>query len=245
MKAADLRAIATKGQPGDLRSKSPPAPPSPPSETLQRRRGVGDVLYYGLLGFCGLIVLSADGIALESPEARDARLAEETRQQRVRAVERQQAAIDDDRRAKEDAKLARLDACTVEIQAFAVSQDAVRVKLKAPSTASFPWTPIRAQHTGDCRFQVLAYVDAQNGFGAMIRSNYIATLTYAPDTNGWRLTSVRLENLDRGWRRIRASVQSFRPTNAARSTALLWLGVASDVVDHFQVGRLITHIRLI
>ena len=195
MKAAELRAIATKGGAADTRRPAPPSPPSPPADTPPRRRGVGDVLYYGLLGSCGLMVLGAIGLVLESPEARDARLAEQARQEQARAVERQQAEVDAAKQAKEDAKLARLDACSsVEGQAFAVSQDAVRAKLKAPSTASFPWTPIQAQHTGDCKFQVLAYVDAQNGFGAMIRSNYMATLTYVPETKGWRVTAVRLEN---------------------------------------------------
>ncbi|MBX3575474.1 MAG: hypothetical protein KF694_24290 [Mesorhizobium sp.] len=195
MKAADLRAIAIKGGAGDTRSAPPTSPTAPPTELRHRRRGVVDVFYYGLLGFCGLMVLGAVGLVLENPEARDARLAEQARQEQSRAVERTQAEIEAAKQAKEDAKLARLDACSgVEGQAFAVSQDAVRAKLKAPSTASFPWTPIRAQHTGDCKFQVLAYVDAQNGFGAMIRSNYIATLAYSPETKGWRVTSVQLEN---------------------------------------------------
>ena len=55
-------------------------------------------------------------------------------------------------------------------------------------------TPVLAQQIGDCKFQVVAHVDAQNGFGATIRSNYAATWTYDQANESWRVTSVKLEN---------------------------------------------------
>ncbi|MBA1335827.1 MAG: hypothetical protein HPY66_1645 [Firmicutes bacterium] len=57
--------------------------------------------------------------------------------------------------------------------AWIFAQDAVKSALKAPSTAKFPWydesyiTPL-----SDGRFLVKAYVDAENSFGAKIRTNF-------------------------------------------------------------------------
>ncbi|HTV69657.1 MAG TPA: hypothetical protein VMF90_14070 [Rhizobiaceae bacterium] len=186
MKTAELRTLATRGTNSAVDKGH-----TEPRKKLTKK----DYLFWG---FVGLLFMSAFGNilrALEDPEVRQARLVEEARREQLRIVEQRKASAEAAKQAKEDAKAARLDACSrAEIQAFAVSQDAVRARLKAPSTASFPWTPIRAEHTGNCKFHVLAYVDAQNGFGAMVRSNYVATLNYEPETKGWRVTSVVLEN---------------------------------------------------
>lgn len=191
MKSTELRGIATKGQ----HASRPALQQSQRTGDTRSNASLGSILYYSLLVCCGFTVLGAVGLMLEDPAAREARYAEEARREQIGIVERQQAEVEATKQAKEYARTARLDACSrVEIQAFAVSQDAVRARLKSPSTASFPWTPIASQHTGDCKFQVLAYVDAQNGFGAMVRSNYVATLTYDPATKHWRVTSVKLEN---------------------------------------------------
>lgn len=48
----------------------------------------------------------------------------------------------------------------------------VERKLKAPSTAKFQSTGDTFAVKADDVYQVAGYVDAQNGFGAMIRSNY-------------------------------------------------------------------------
>jgi hypothetical protein len=65
----------------------------------------------------------------------------------------------------------------------------VKDRLKAPATADFPWDAVRTKELGSCRFQVEAYVDAQNSFGAMIRTRYSATMIYANDT--WRLDDLK------------------------------------------------------
>lgn len=51
-------------------------------------------------------------------------------------------------------------------------RDEVKLRLKSPSTADFPWGPDKVVDIGEDRFMVLGHVDAQNGFGAMIRSNF-------------------------------------------------------------------------
>ncbi|MEW6765581.1 MAG: hypothetical protein AB1344_07325 [Pseudomonadota bacterium] len=48
----------------------------------------------------------------------------------------------------------------------------VKNRLKSPSTADFPWGFPNVIDLGGNEFMLVSYVDAQNGFGAMIRSNY-------------------------------------------------------------------------
>jgi hypothetical protein len=51
--------------------------------------------------------------------------------------------------------------------------------------------PHRTTHK--CSFEIVGYVDAQNGFGAMIRSPYVAKLTRDKnDYHGWWLDMVEI-----------------------------------------------------
>lgn len=62
-----------------------------------------------------------------------------------------------------------------EVAAFVMCQDPVQNRLRAPSTAKFPTTSdsgVRSVHAGDGRYLVDGYVDAQNGFGAMLRTTW-------------------------------------------------------------------------
>lgn len=63
--------------------------------------------------------------------------------------------------------------------AYMMAQEAVSARLRAPSTARFPGMfrdGVSVRRTGECGFVVTGYVDAQNGFGAQIRSQFIVTL---------------------------------------------------------------------
>ena len=54
--------------------------------------------------------------------------------------------------------------------------------LKAPSTAKFPWyNEATIEHLSNSGFKVTSYVDSQNGFGAMIRSNWSVVFDYSKD----------------------------------------------------------------
>lgn len=58
------------------------------------------------------------------------------------------------------------------------AEKAVKDKLKAPSTAKFcKYTEMVATNIGGNRWRVSGYVDAQNSFGAVIRSNWTVKLT--------------------------------------------------------------------
>ena len=81
----------------------------------------------------------------------------------------------------------RVDAC-------AMSQEFVSRNLRAPATAVYPdWTEANCKATRDGDiWTVRSYVDSQNGFGALIRSNYITEMVYHPDKDSWTLVDIAL-----------------------------------------------------
>ena len=64
-------------------------------------------------------------------------------------------------------------------EAIAMAQEMVKAELKAPSTASFPWdsNAYTIKKDGN-QYTVKGYVDAQNGFGAKVRSTFETCFTY-------------------------------------------------------------------
>jgi hypothetical protein len=81
----------------------------------------------------------------------------------------------------------RSDACFM-------SQKFIKQNLKAPSTAEFPsWTEAncKATQTGN-NWKVRSFVDSQNGFGAMIRSDYGVEMRYNPDRYNWTLLDIMI-----------------------------------------------------
>ena len=85
------------------------------------------------------------------------------------------------------------DQCEDEIMSFVMSQSFVERRLRAPSTADFPSfssAGVRVTYLGDCRHIVSAYVDAQNAFGGIVRTSYVAELQYEVGADTWRLLSL-------------------------------------------------------
>ncbi|MCE0981696.1 hypothetical protein [Pseudomonas monteilii] len=80
--------------------------------------------------------------------------------------------------------------------AFVMTQNFVKQRLKSPESAKFPYVNERGVNVfadGNCGFSVSAYVDSQNGFGAMIRSNYQAAISYDRQTKLWRLGDLTIQ----------------------------------------------------
>jgi hypothetical protein len=72
-------------------------------------------------------------------------------------------------------------------QAWLFAQDAVKQNLKAPATAVFssfddPETEIGTAKGDICSYSVHQNVDAQNSYGALIRSKTFVWLMYSPET---------------------------------------------------------------
>jgi hypothetical protein len=82
-----------------------------------------------------------------------------------------------------------------EYDVYYYSEEAVKMILKAPSTAKF-----RGRHVwnfGDSEFVVKGNVDAQNAFGAMLRSRYYVKLKYKGtdpnDATSWTIIKSEIE----------------------------------------------------
>lgn len=74
----------------------------------------------------------------------------------------------------------------------------VERRLKSPSTADFgPFrdakvTSLTPEKNSACKFLVTGRVDSQNGFGAMIRSEFIVTLSKEKGEGSWSAHDVRI-----------------------------------------------------
>ena len=86
---------------------------------------------------------------------------------------------------------------TSNLMAVRMAEKFVRDRLKAPSTAKFPSATesIRhVQHAGGNTYEVNSFVDAQNSFGAAIRTRYYCKLQ---DKGSGRWTCVELKLIER------------------------------------------------
>ena len=87
------------------------------------------------------------------------------------------------------------DRCKDTTMAYVMSQQFVERSLKSPSTAEFPYSSsegVRITYQGECKHKVAAYVDAQNSFGAMIRTRYEAVVQNEKGTETWRLLDLQM-----------------------------------------------------
>lgn len=147
---------------------------------------------------------AADAKAEEKRQAAAKIEAEEAAKQAI--LDAEQAALDAEQRKKDtEAQAAKKAAkkaaalakkCNDTTMAFVMSQTFVKRNLKAPSTAEFPWVTddqVAISTKPDCGFRVIGWVDAQNGFGAQIRSKYVVDLKYLGDEAGtWQLTDINI-----------------------------------------------------
>ena len=153
---------------------------------MSKRRGMG----------CGTALVVLIGISLAGyvavkmlapePTPEEARREAEREGQR-RTEEREQARRDAEQRAEDDEYGSRS-------MAIALAKDAITDLLKSPSTAKFPsWFKIK-HHRGEGEYEhlVIAWVDSQNSFGAMVRSDWLVRLEYSPPDN-WKIVHVNLE----------------------------------------------------
>lgn len=102
------------------------------------------------------------------------------------------AGSSDDRTPEEKAQAE----CENKTSAFIMTQEFVTKRLKSPSTAKFPHASddgVNLAYQGECKHKVLAYVDSQNGFGAMIRTKYYAEIQNKKGTDTWILLDLQME----------------------------------------------------
>lgn len=84
--------------------------------------------------------------------------------------------------------------CGTKTEAFVMSQSFVKQQLRSPSTADFPYSNKASIVPGEnCTYAVASYVDAQNGFGATVRSKWYTVVQYFATKDEWRLLSVGID----------------------------------------------------
>lgn len=75
-------------------------------------------------------------------------------------------------------------------------QEFVKTQLKAPSTADFPSLGGSTSKIDNSTYLVRSYVDAQNSFGATIRSNWICKIQYKSgdqySATSWKLIDLEM-----------------------------------------------------
>ncbi len=77
--------------------------------------------------------------------------------------------------------------------AFTIAQDFIESNLKCPRTAKWPWIDYTSVTVplGNGRYQVSSYLDAQNGFGAMVRIHFVCTVEHISGDR-WRLIKLTI-----------------------------------------------------
>ncbi len=114
---------------------------------------------------------------------------ERQRRAEERRRERQEAA------ARAAASRAHQCSSAYSSQAYIYSQAFVEQRLRSPTSARFPnirRDGVSATAIGDCSFHIRAYVDAQNAFGAEIRTPFAVVLRRIPERESWELISIQV-----------------------------------------------------
>lgn len=84
--------------------------------------------------------------------------------------------------------------CGDETMAYVMSQKAAAQQLRSPGTAKFALMPeAKSVRTNTCKFSISSWVDAQNGFGATVRTRYTADMEYSPESKTWRALDVKFD----------------------------------------------------
>lgn len=77
------------------------------------------------------------------------------------------------------------------ITALTYAQECVKERLKSPSSADFPWGSDCVTKISENTYVINSYVDSQNSFGAMLRTNFTCQITLIDD-NTYTCDSIEL-----------------------------------------------------
>lgn len=73
------------------------------------------------------------------------------------------------------------------IDAITYAQIEIEQHLVSPGSAEHPLMEAKVAKVNDSTFTVVSYVDSQNKFGAMLRTNYAADVHFYPSTDKYRV----------------------------------------------------------
>ena len=75
-----------------------------------------------------------------------------------------------------------------------MAEKLIRPQLKAPKSAEFDYADCKQSATRSGNTWTLrSYVDADNSFGAHIRTRYVAKLTNVPPSDTWRMVALSFD----------------------------------------------------
>jgi hypothetical protein len=78
--------------------------------------------------------------------------------------------------------------------AWIMCQDFAEQRLRAPSTAEFPWmSDADINYMGDGEFYIRAYVDAENAFGAKLRNDFVCRIQH-DEGKRWTLKNMEISS---------------------------------------------------
>ncbi|OKO99037.1 DNA translocase FtsK [Xenorhabdus eapokensis] len=81
-----------------------------------------------------------------------------------------------------------VDYCSDDKTAYSYAKKFISSHLKAPSTAKFAsYYDVKSTQPEKCKFNFIGYVDAQNSFGAMIRTPFEAIVRYDQNKDAYYL----------------------------------------------------------
>lgn len=151
-------------------------------------RGLG--LWLATLFISGSIVNIAD--SYEAPVPTKEELAQAAANERIK--EKKKSIREEQKTKEKDAKDEKT--CSNDITAFVISQDFIRKNLKTPTTAIFPYITsdgVMVNYLGNCTHEIVAYVDAENSFGAKLRTKYYIKMQNKKGTDEWRVLKLHMD----------------------------------------------------
>jgi Ftsk gamma domain len=85
------------------------------------------------------------------------------------------------------------DYCSDSTLAYGYSKDLIAKSLKSPSTAKFSsYSDTNVRSYGECNFAIDGYVDAQNSFGAVIRTRFNASIRFDEKSQTYYLEKLKM-----------------------------------------------------
>lgn len=149
---------------------------------------------------CERAVKAKADLTLSPQELRNIYDAAKTKIENEEKVARQAEEQAKEAEAQEDARRAsESELADDKIEAWTMAEQFVTDMVKSPSTADFgsvfgeyqdPRECVEA--LGDGEYRVTGWVDAQNGFGATVRTDFVLTLRNLPDSDKWQLVGEPL-----------------------------------------------------
>lgn len=79
--------------------------------------------------------------------------------------------------------------------AYGGAKSIVEKQLQSPGSAQFakPSAPgVTIEKVGNCRYRVTSYVDSQNGFGALLRTDFTLTVEGQPQEGYWQGSDLQM-----------------------------------------------------